>query len=229
MSKIHSILDRRTHDMVFLPYSSLKIYGRPGCRDQLEPMLKWATPGGKGFTDAMRRNTIGGGSQSLTTGVGASQSAVNPSGYTGIATQSYASSSQQSSAALAEQRARQEAQRQAYMKAEELKNIIKSFETVDDDSRRSSLLDSLCSNEDILNLPLEENPPSKETKEMRTNLMKHQRQALKWMLAMENPVLPKSTSDPPVQVRSCLNSIAQISELRLIHSGGYYILVLEVR
>ena len=58
--------------------------------------------------------------------------------------------------------------------AVELRQIIDNLEKVDDDGRRSSLLDSLCSNEDILNLPLHPSPPSIESGELLTNLLKHQ-------------------------------------------------------
>ncbi|KAF8345940.1 SNF2 family N-terminal domain-containing protein [Amanita rubescens] len=84
-------------------------------------------------------------------------------------------------------------------KAVELRQIIDNLEKVDDDGRRSSLLDSLCSNEDILNLPLHPSPPSIESGELLTNLLKHQCQALQWCIGREYPVLPKSETDRPVQ------------------------------
>lgn len=59
-------------------------------------------------------------------------------------------------------------------KAVELRQILDNLEKVDDDGRRSSLLDSLCSNEDILSLPLHPSPPSIESGELLTNLLKHQ-------------------------------------------------------
>lgn len=59
-------------------------------------------------------------------------------------------------------------------KAIQLRQILDSLEKVDDEGRRSSLLDSLCSNEDILNLPLHPNPPSIESGDLLTNLLKHQ-------------------------------------------------------
>ncbi|KAF9518097.1 hypothetical protein BS47DRAFT_1359131 [Hydnum rufescens UP504] len=113
----------------------------------------------------------------------------------------YGTTSQKDQAAKldAERRAKLAAERLAYKKAEELKAVIKSFETVDDETRRSSLLDTLCSNEDILNLPLHESPPSIASGELTTNLMKHQIQALQWCLNREYPTLPKKPSDTPVQ------------------------------
>jgi SWI/SNF-related matrix-associated actin-dependent regulator of chromatin subfamily A3 len=97
-------------------------------------------------------------------------------------------------------RAKLEAERVAYEKARELQSVLKSFETVDDDARRSTLLDSLCSTDDILNLPIHEDPPSLEKGELNTNLMKHQLQALKWMIDKEYPALPTNAHQPPVQV-----------------------------
>lgn len=102
----------------------------------------------------------------------------------------------------AAQREKLEKDREAYMKAEELKRVVNAFATVDDDTRRSGLLDTLCVTDDILDLPVHENPPSLETGELNTKLMKHQLQALKWMLAQEDPKLPQSPNDPAVQVRS---------------------------
>lgn len=90
-------------------------------------------------------------------------------------------------------------------KAQELREVINSFESVNDESRRASLLDSLCSTNDILNLPVQDDPPppSIENGELTTNLMRHQLQALKWMLEKENPVLPTAPDQPPVQVPIC--------------------------
>src|SRR5215813_3616783 len=36
------------------PFRTLKIYGAPHRRPELESLLRWATPGQKGFTDALR-------------------------------------------------------------------------------------------------------------------------------------------------------------------------------
>lgn len=141
-------------------------------------MLKWATPGQKGFTNALRvkykcdykvpRSTqvdSYGGSSRYSSGHGS---------------YSVASSSRVS----ASQKAKLEAERIAFQKAEELKNIIKGFESVDDESRRASLLDSLCSKEDILTLPLHENPPGK-ANGLRTDLMRHQVGSVEFALRCE--------------------------------------------
>ena len=51
-------------------------------------------------------------------------------------------------------------QQEAYAKAQELKQILNNLEKVDDEGRRSSLLDTLCSVEDVLELPEHPSPPS---------------------------------------------------------------------
>jgi SWI/SNF-related matrix-associated actin-dependent regulator of chromatin subfamily A3 len=89
-------------------------------------------------------------------------------------------------------------------KAQEPRNVIRSFESVSDESRRASLLDSMCLTDDVLNLPVQPDPPppSVESGELVTNLMRHQLQALKWMLEKENPVLPTARDQSPIQVCS---------------------------
>ena len=190
---------------------TLKIYGRPGLRPQLEPLLKWATPGQRGFTDALRAKTGYVGSSYPSTQAPAAISApaygsTSSASYYGAGfslSQPVASQAATSNGGLtAAQREKLEKDREAYMKAEELKRVVNAFATVDDDTRRSGLLDTLCVTDDILDLPVHENPPSLETGELNTKLMKHQLQALKWMLAQEDPKLPQSPNDPAVQVRS---------------------------
>jgi len=65
-------------------------------------------------------------------------------------------------------------QQEAFQKAAELKQMLSTLQQVDDESRRSSLLDSLCSIDDILVLPEHPNPPSVESGELRVDLLKHQ-------------------------------------------------------
>ena len=130
----------------------------------MEPILKWATPGQKGFTDALRAkykydHNIPPSTHGSSNGHSASYGPY-----------SVVSNSQVS----ASQKAKLEADCVTFQKAEELKNVLKRFESVDDESRRASLLDSLCSKEDILTLPLPESPPGKANGLLRTDLMKHQ-------------------------------------------------------
>lgn len=55
----------------------------------------------------------------------------------------------------------------------ELRKIVEGMDKLDDGSRRSSLLDSLCG-DDVLELPLYPNPPSKKSGHLRNDLLKHQ-------------------------------------------------------
>ncbi len=52
--------------------------------------------------------------------------------------------------------------------------MLSSLEKVDDEGRRSSLLDTLCSTEDVLGLPEHPNPPGIASGELRVDLLKHQ-------------------------------------------------------
>jgi hypothetical protein len=65
-------------------------------------------------------------------------------------------------------------QREALHKAAELKQMIDGLEKVNDEGRRSSLLDSIFSIEDILKLPLHPDPPGIQKGNLRVNLLKHQ-------------------------------------------------------
>ncbi|KAF6760296.1 P-loop containing nucleoside triphosphate hydrolase protein [Ephemerocybe angulata] len=64
-------------------------------------------------------------------------------------------------------------QQEALAKAAELQSMLNTLEKVNDEGRRSSLLDTLCSQGDS--------------------------QALQWAIDKETPVLPTKESDPPVQ------------------------------
>lgn len=129
------------------------------------------------------------------------------------ASHSSAAAKAATAAALAAEKERQakfqaeaEARALAYAKAEELKNMINSFAKVDDEGRRSSLLDSLCTEEgfDVLALPEMENPPGKESGQLRTDLMRHQKQGLQWCMEHEYPKLPTRAGERAVQVSNYL-------------------------
>ncbi|KAI0035861.1 SNF2 family N-terminal domain-containing protein [Vararia minispora EC-137] len=182
---------------------TLKIYGDTNKRSTLEPLLTWATLGGRGFS----RNAA----STYTRGVGPSQAGALGNGYTGYPTgipssqgaysssQGYPSNSQFSSG---EQAARQKGiqeEQEAFTKASELREILSNLEKVSDENRRHSLLDTLCSAEDVLGLPVHSNPPGKASGELTVNLLKHQSQALRWCINAESPVLPQTESDKPVQ------------------------------
>lgn len=92
------------------------------------------------------------------------------------ASQPYASTSA-SYAAPAMTAAQQEAARkqaEAFARAAELRGILNNLEKVDDEGRRSSLLDTLCSVDDVLSLPVHPDPPGIEKGDLKVNLLKHQ-------------------------------------------------------
>jgi SWI/SNF-related matrix-associated actin-dependent regulator of chromatin subfamily A3 len=61
-----------------------------------------------------------------------------------------------------------------FARAAELKEMLANLERVNDEGRRSSLLDTLCTIEDILNLPEHPNAPSIWSGELRVDLLRHQ-------------------------------------------------------
>jgi SWI/SNF-related matrix-associated actin-dependent regulator of chromatin subfamily A3 len=65
-------------------------------------------------------------------------------------------------------------QQEEFARAAELRQMLSNLEKVDDEGRRSSLLDTLCSTEDILNLPEHPNPPGIASGELRVDLLRHQ-------------------------------------------------------
>ncbi|KAJ6594021.1 SNF2 family N-terminal domain-containing protein [Mycena capillaripes] len=164
---------------------TLKIYGAPSKRQELEPKLIWATPGQRGFQS---RNATSNAQASGRSTAGSS-SAPGP----GPSTQRRPDPAQ-SAAQVEANRKRQE----ALQKAADLKKMLSSLEHVDDEERRSSLLDQLLSTDDILNLPVYSNPPGIGNG-LVVDLLTHQSQALQWAIERENPILPKKENEKPVQ------------------------------
>ncbi len=191
-----SFADHVRHD-VHIFSRTLKVYGPADKRQILEPKLVWATPGQRGFPkpDANGVRAIPGAPTPRVApaparapapsqaGPSYSQALSAPSsaapGY-GSASRNAAASTQRARATAAQQEAvrkQQEAQRkqqEAYEKAMELRQILNNLEKVDDEGRRSSLLDTLCSVDDVLSLPEHPNPPGIGTGELMVNLLKHQ-------------------------------------------------------
>ncbi|KAJ7346747.1 SNF2 family N-terminal domain-containing protein [Mycena albidolilacea] len=159
---------------------TLKIYGSPNKRQEIESKLIWATPGQRGFRNAASNAQASGAAAGRSSTAGPSKA--TPSQRPQTAAQIEANRKQQ----------------EALQKAADLKKMLGSLEHVDDEERRSSLLDQLLSTDDILNLPVHPNPPGKGNG-LVVDLLKHQSQALQWALERENPVLPKSEKDKPVQ------------------------------
>ncbi|KAH7915183.1 SNF2 family N-terminal domain-containing protein [Hygrophoropsis aurantiaca] len=183
---------------------TLKIYGAFDKRDTLEPQLIWATPhqrgfparGGGGVPGAPAYNAHGPSSSSAASSApSASQSSNQKRG----AASSTAAQTKAQQEAIKKQQEAIRKQQESLQKATELKQMLNSLEKVDDEGRRSSLLDTLCSTDDVLNLPVHPNPPGIASGDMKVDLLKHQSQALQWCIEHEYPVLPKTESDKPVQ------------------------------
>lgn len=168
---------------------TVKIYGPSNKRDELEPLLKWATPGQKGFPprngadgSTASQYSSGSGSNAMNSGPGASQYLPRPGSYCAPSASKMmggqaAGANTQSQAQMEAVKKQQEAfakQQEALAKAAELRQVLNSLEKVDDEGRRNGLLDALCSQEDILNLPVHPNPPGVESGELKVDLLKHQ-------------------------------------------------------
>ena len=123
-------------------------------------MLSWATGGQHGSASRKKRQVpaapYGPGYQV-------------PSGSNPYAPPGFGSSSQRAGMTAA-----QKQQQISLQNAAELKQMLDTLEKVDDESRRSSLLDTLCAVGDALNLPVHPNPPGIANGNLVVDLMKHQ-------------------------------------------------------
>lgn len=156
---------------------SLNIYGPSDKRDILEPMLVWATPRQMGFPPRASGGVPGASSASSMAALSA-VGAAYPSIYSApLAAMGMPGPSQARGMTSAQSEAQQEAirkQNEAFVRAAELKQMLSGLERVDDEDRRASLLDTLCSTVDILNLPVHPNPPGVASGELVVDLLKHQ-------------------------------------------------------
>ncbi|KAF8829135.1 hypothetical protein HHX47_DHR3000519 [Lentinula edodes] len=166
---------------------TLKMYGPSDKVVQLQPRLVWATPGQRGFR---RTRTAAQRTGSRTPALAHPPSAP-------IHTPTASSSSQRLPTATQLEQLKK--QQEGIRRAAELRDMLNTMEKVNDQSRRSSLLDTLCTNEDILSLPVYDKSPGVATGQLKVNLLKHQKQAIKWCLEHEYPALPKKEGDRPVQ------------------------------
>ncbi|TCD63046.1 hypothetical protein EIP91_006059 [Steccherinum ochraceum] len=191
---------------------TLKIFGPSDRRAQLEPRLIWATPGQRGFAtrNAPAPARASGSAAASSAGYAGSYAGSYVAAAAAAASASAAPSSSQSISGVrrvvagstgptAAQVEAARKQQEAFAKAAELRSILNSLDKVDDQGRRSSLLDTLCSSEDILSLPTHPTPPGLQNGDLRVELLKHQSQALQWCIDREYPQLPKQESDKPVQ------------------------------
>ncbi|KAK1224593.1 hypothetical protein PQX77_012488 [Marasmius sp. AFHP31] len=156
----------------------IKIYGPSDKIDELEERLRWAMPAGS--------------SRQRTTAAPSSSQYQPPP-------PSYITPSQRAPSQSPEQMERIRKQQEALRKAAELREMLNTLEKVNDEGRRASLLDSLCSVDDVLALPVHEDAPGPSKGDLTVELLKHQKQGLQWCLERENPVLPSTVDDKPVQ------------------------------
>lgn len=164
---------------------TLKVYGAADKRRQLEPLLSWATL-------APSRSSVPASQGPSVSPYDAPASHAPYSTHDHPSYDRRASSSTQTSEALRKQQ-------EEFARAAELRQMLANLEKVDDEGRRGSLLDTLCSTEDILDLPEHPNPPGIASGELRVDLLRHQKQALQWAIEHENPKLPTQVQDKPVQ------------------------------
>ena len=139
---------------------SIKIYGAAEQRAQLEPLLRWATPHQRGFPPPRPD-----GSRDIP--------GLADIPHTQLYNE-YMISQSESGPLTSEEQRKLQATAESLARAEELRIMLANLERRDDESRRGSLLDKLCSTEDILQLPEHPNPPGVSTGELVVNLLKHQ-------------------------------------------------------
>lgn len=125
----------------------------------------WATPGQRGFPKSNA-------STQLATVAGSRMATVVPTPLSQHVADPHQTAAQQEAIRK---------QREALQKSAELRQLLASLEKVNDEGRRSSLLDSLCSNEDILNLPLYPNPPGIASGELTVDLLRHQVRVIRFL------------------------------------------------
>ncbi|KAG8729374.1 hypothetical protein FRC12_021024, partial [Ceratobasidium sp. 428] len=183
---------------------TLSVYGKPGVRTLLEPLLRWATPGKRGFTDAMRLQSgiVVSQTASYSAGSSAGPSYAHGAAQNPVYIEELTSSqpsSQSSQSQLANQRVREAIE--AQYRAEELRVMLAGLQKVDDEGRRANFLDALYAQEkqDILNLPEHPSPPGKEDGTLTVDLLKHQKQGLLWCIDRESVVLPQKDGEPHQQ------------------------------
>lgn len=142
--------------------STLRIYGASDKRPELEPLLVWATPGQRGFP-------------SITASSRVVSSASTRSRISSVPQAAPSSSQRKPNASQTPvQIEALRKQQEALQKAAELKQMLSNLDKVNDEGRRSSMLDTLCSTDDVLNLPLHPSPPGISSGELTVDLLKHQ-------------------------------------------------------
>lgn len=188
---------------VYCPYRTVKIYGPTEKKAQAERSLLWATPGGRGFSGptaaAPAAAVVPAAARRAVSAIGAVPYSFSQAGPSRTSTQLTAAQIAAQHEVTRKQQEAAQKQQEALEKARELKSILDNLEKVDDEGRRSSLLDRLCAVDDVLALPEHPNPPSLSTGDLKVNLLKHQSQALQWCIDHEYPKLPTVVDGSPVQ------------------------------
>lgn len=139
----------------------------------------WATPGQRGFPTRNNASSSSSGARAVATASTSYSAAAAslpsaPSYAPPASSQSIAGVRRVVTGPTAAQSEAQRKQQEAFTKAAELRQILNSLDKVDDQGRRSSLLDTLCSTDDVLKLPVHSNPPSIQSGDLRVDLLKHQ-------------------------------------------------------
>ncbi|EIW70483.1 hypothetical protein TREMEDRAFT_60987 [Tremella mesenterica DSM 1558] len=86
----------------------------------------------------------------------------------------------------------------------EMQRLLEGLKRVSEDEKQADSVmvgfkDNLTANIDVTKLPLHPNPPGLANGQLLVDILPHQSQALNWMISRENPTLPTSPQDPPVQ------------------------------
>ena len=137
-------------------HRKIKIYGPSDKTDELEQRLRWAMPAGPS-----KKRTAA--------------AAATPSGSRyQPPPPSFPTPSQRGPAQTPEQMERIRKEQEALQKAAELREMLNTLEKVNDEGRRSSLLDTLCSVDDVLALPVYKDPPGPTKGDLTVELLKHQ-------------------------------------------------------
>ncbi|KAH9176256.1 SNF2 family N-terminal domain-containing protein [Lactarius sanguifluus] len=168
---------------------TLKIYGAADKRNQIEPLLTGAPTRSSSSVPASQGPSV--------RPYDAPTSSYAP--YTAYDHSSYDPRSSSAAPSATQKSELLRRQQEEFARAAELKDVLANLERVDDEGRRSSLLDTLCSTDDILDLPEHPSPPGIASGELRVDLLRHQKQALQWAIEHENPKLPTQEQDKPVQ------------------------------
>ncbi|KAF5393242.1 hypothetical protein D9757_000687 [Collybiopsis confluens] len=168
----------------------IKIFGPSDKVGALQPRLVWATPGQRGFNNGATNVAVS-SNRGPRPGTRAMPSYSPPAIAPAIAPVRGGNRVATHALTLA-QLEQAKKQQESLNRAAELREVMNSFERVSDEGRRSSLLDAICSSEDILKLPVFSIPPGITTNELTS-------QALKWCMDREYPELPKNENDKPVQ------------------------------